>query len=403
VNDALRPLAAANFRLLIFGRLVSTLGNAFAPIALAFAILDLTGSAADLGLVLAARSLPTIALVLVGGVWADRLPRHVLLVAFSLLAAVTQAVAAVLLLTASAHIWQLAVLEALNGMAAAFLQPATMGALPQTITRALIQPANALFRLATNAANVLGAALAGVVVAAFGSGWGIAFDAATFVVAGALFAGLRLPPGANARSGMFRELTGGWREFRARTWLWAIVLQFAFVNAAFTGGFQVLGPVVADRSLGGAAVWGLVVATMAIGYLAGGLLALWARPRRPLLVATYGVLAAVPMLVSLAVVAPLPLILAAAFAAGAGLETFGVQWDTAVQHHVPAAALSRVYAYDVLGSLIFNPVGQILAGPAMAAFGLGGAIGVSAAVILTATLAVLPVRDVRALPRHRYA
>jgi hypothetical protein len=386
--------------MLFFGRLVSFLGNAMAPIALAFAVLDLTGSAGDLGIVLAARSLPTVAFLLLGGVWADRLPRHVLLVAFSLVAAGTQAAAATLLITGVAQVWQLALLEAVNGMAAAFLGPASLGVVPQTIASHLIQPANALLRLAVNAAKVLGAAAAGLVVAGFGAGWGIAFDAATFAVAAVFFARLRLPPTEGLRLGVLKELRGGWREFRSRTWLWAIVVQFAFVNAAFAGGFQVLGPFVAERHLGGATTWGLVVAAESVGFIAGGLLALWHRPHRPLLVATYGVLAGVPVLIALAVAAPVPVILAAAFVTGAGFETFGVQWDTAVQHHVPPEALSRVYAYDTVGSLVLGPVGQSLAGPAMIALGLGGAVALSAAVLFAATVAVLGVRDVRTLPRH---
>lgn len=387
--------------MLFLGRLVSFLGNAMAPVALAFAVLDLTGSAGDLGLVLAARSLPTIVFLLAGGVWADRLPRHVILVVFSLVAAASQGLAAVLLLTGTAGVWQLAVLQAVNGLAAAFLFPASLGVVPQTVATGLIQPANALLRLAMNTANVLGAGLAGVVVAGFGAGWAIAFDAATFVAAAVCFGRLALPrTAAVPKAGMLRELRDGWREFRGRTWLWAIVVQFAFVNAAHSGGFLVLGPLEAKRDLGGATAWGLIVAAESAGFIAGGMFALWHRPRRPLLVATYGVLAGAPVLLALAAAAPVPVVAGAAFLAGVGFETFGVQWDTAVQHHVPAEALSRVYAYDAVGSLTFTPLGESLAGPAMAALGLGGAMGLSAAVILAATLAVLPVRDVRTLPRH---
>ena len=403
MRSALRPLAAPRFRMLFLGRLVSFLGNAMAPVALAFAVLDLTGSAVDLGLVLAARALPTIGLLLLGGVWSDRLPRHVILAAFSLVAAATQAVAAALLISGTAHIWQLALLEAVNGMAAAFLGPASLGVVPQTVAPELAQPANALLSLAVNVANVLGAGMAGVVVASFGPGWGIAFDAATFAVAAVFFARLALPRVSLPQAGMVRELRTGWREFRGRTWLWAVVVQFAFVNAAFSGGFAVLGPLVAKRDLGGATTWGLVVAVESAGFMAGGLLALWHRPRRPLLVGTYGVLAGVPSLVALAVVAPVPVVLVAGFVAGLGFETFEVLWHTTVQHHVPAGALSRVYAYDSLGSRIFTPIGQSLAGPAMIAFGLGGAIGLYASIILVATLAVLLVRDVRTLPRRVHA
>jgi hypothetical protein len=225
-------------------------------------------------------------------------------------------------------------------------------------------------------ARVLGAGLAGVVVADFGAGWAIALDAVTFVAAAVFFGRL------------------------ARTWLWVVVVQFAFVNAAFSGGFDVLGPLVAKEDLGGAAAWGLVVAFESAGFIAGAVLALSYQPRRPLLVATYGVLAGVPVLLALALMAPELVVFAAAFAAGVGFETFSVQWDTTVQHHVPAEALSRVYAYDALGSYVFNPIGQSLAGPAMVTYGLGGAIGLGAAVILVAPLAVLPVRAVRGLPRH---
>lgn len=400
MRSALRPFAAPRFRMLFLGRLVSFLGNVMAPIALAFAVLDLTGSAGDLGIVLAARSLPTVAFLLVGGVWADRLPRHVLLVAFSLVAAVSQATAAVLLLTGGARVWQLAVLQAVNGMAAAFLGPASRGLVPHTITADLLQPANALLRLAMNAAKVIGAGLSGVVVAGFGAGWAIAFDAGTFVAAAVCFGRIALPRAVGPSAGLLRELREGWREFRSRTWLWVVVVQFTFVNSAFTGGFQVLGPLVAKRDLGGATTWGLIVAAESAGFIAGGVAALWHRPRRPLLVATYGVLAGVPVLLTLAVAAPVPVVLGAAFVAGAGFETFEVQWDTVVQHHVPSEALSRVYAYDAVGSLALNPVGEGLAGPAMGAFGTAGAIGLSALIILVATLAVLPVRDVRTLPGH---
>jgi predicted MFS family arabinose efflux permease len=386
--------------MLFLARLVSFLGNAMAPIALAFAVLDLTGSAGDLGVVMAARGVPMIVCLLFGGVWADRVPRHVLLVGFSLVAAGTQGIAAALLVGGVAHVWQLAVLQAGNGLAAAFLGPASLGVVPQTVAPELIQPANALLRLAMNTASVLGAGLAGVVVAGAGPGWAIGFDAVTFVVAAVCFARLALPRVPVPRAGVLAELRGGWREFRSRTWLWAIVVQFAFVNAAFAGGFEVLGPVIARRRLGGAASWGLVVAAEAVGFVAGGLLALRHRPRRPLVAATYGVLAGVPVLAALAVAAPLPVVLAAAFAAGAGFETFGVQWDTAVQRHVPGEALSRVYAYDTVGSLALAPAGQAMAGPAMAAVGLGGAIGLNGAVMLVATLAVLAVPGVRTLPRH---
>ena len=351
------------------------LGNAFAPIALAFAVLDLTGfGRRPRASCCAARSLPTVALLLVGGVWADRMPRHVLLVVFSLIAAITQSAAAALLITRTAHVWQLALLEAVNGVSAAFLAPASMGAVPQTVAPALIQQANALLRLCTNVAKMLGAGLAGLVVAAYGAGWAIAFDAATFLVAGVFFAGLRLPSGGAVRAGMLRELAGGWREFRSRKWLWAIVVQFAFVNAAFSGGFEVLGPVVAVRSLGGPRCGGSSWRSRWSGSSravcsrsgTGRGIRCWS--------AMYGVLIEVPMLIALAVAAPLPVIIAAAFVAGRA-------WRRSACSGTPPCSTTcrRRRCHGCTPTTrsarsIFSPAGQSLAGPATVAFGLGGAV-----------------------------
>jgi MFS family permease len=397
----LGPLAYREFRLLFLGRVVSFFGNALAPIALAFAVLDLTGSKSDLGLVLAARTLPQVLFLLLGGVWADRLPRHRVMVGSSLLSGASQGLLAALLISHTAELWHLLVLSAANGSASAFFFPASTGVIPQTVHPSLLQQANALLRLALNATWIGGAAVGGLLVAGFGPGWAVAADAVSFGL-GAFFIGLmRLPPGLRMEgSTMLTELREGWEEFRSRRWLWVVVAQFSLVNAAQNGALHVLGPAVAKEHLGGAAPWGLILTCEAAGLLLGGLLLLRARPQRLLLAANLGVLVAALPLVLLGFPAPALAIAAGALVAGIGIEIFGVLWDTAMQQNVPQEKLSRVYSYDALGSFILIPVAQAVVGPIAEAFGTGGTLFGAATLVVGATLAALGVPDVRNLRRQ---
>jgi MFS family permease len=394
-------LREREFRLLFAGRTVSLLGSAMAPVALAFAVLDLTGSKTDLGLVLAARSLPQIVFLLVGGVWADRLSRHHVMVASNVVSGLSQAVLAGLLLTGTAEIPHLAVLAAVNGIASAFFFPASTGIVPQTVPGQVLQSANSLLRLGLNGTYITGAALGGLLVAATSPGVAIAADAASYGLAALLLVRMRLPASLRlAGSSFFAELHDGWREFRSRTWLWAIVLQFAFVNAAWVAADSVLGPVVADEHLGGAAAWGVILACQSAGLLVGGVLLLRLQPHRMLLAATFGMLLTLPVLVALAVPLPVLAIAAFAFLAGLGLELFGVLWDTTMQQEVPAEKLSRVYSYDALGSFVLIPLGFAAVGPVADLIGTRETLLLAAGLNLVATVAVLGVRDVRTLPRR---
>jgi MFS family permease len=369
-----------------------------APVALAFAVLRLTRSTSDLGVVLAARSASVVVFLMLGGVISDRLPRHVVLVGSSVLAGLSQSAAAALLLTGSAHIPALVALQVVNGATSAFAGPAASAVVPQTVPAPMLRQANALARMGSNAATIIGAALGGVVVAAFGPGWGIAADAASFFVAAVLFAGLRLARvNQGAGTSVIRELADGWREFWARTWLWVIVVQFAFINMAYGGACNVLGPVVAEQRLGGAAAWGIIVAAQGAGLVLGGVVAAKRHARRPLLTGNSALLLQLPMLGLLAMAAPVPLVAAAAVLAGMGIEVFGVRWYTTMHEQVPASMQSRLFAYDSLGSFFFIPVGQALAGPVQTLIGTADAIWAGTAVIALAVLAVLFVPQVRSL------
>jgi predicted MFS family arabinose efflux permease len=372
-----------------------------APIALAFAVLDLTGSKTDLGLVLTAIWVPQLLLVLFGGVFADRLPRHLVMVGSNLLSGLAQGGIAVLLLTHHAQLWQLIVLQVFRGIAMAFFFPAVQGLIPETVSPSLLQQANALLGMTKNGANIFGAALGGVLVATAGPGWALGFDGATYLISAAILAAMRLKRAERVETpSVWRELAEGWTEFSSRTWLWAVVASAAVGNTVWTGASLVLGPLVAKEYLGGAASWGIIMASQGAGLLAGGLLLLRFRPQRLLLVGMGAFSVAALPIFFLASLRSTPVIAAGYFIAGVSLEIFSILWAMAMQQNVPQEKLSRVSAYDALGSIVFVPLGLSLAGPVADAVGLTNALWGAGLLGTAATVSALGVRDVRELRRR---
>ncbi|SDX71475.1 Predicted arabinose efflux permease, MFS family [Amycolatopsis xylanica] len=393
------PLRHRDFRLLTTGRTFAEFGNAVAPVALAFAVLDLTGSAVQLGLVVGARSLANVVLVLFGGVLADRLPRSVILQGTETAAAVTQAAIAVSVLGGFASVPLLIGLSVANGAVSAVALPASSSILPQTVPSALLTQANALGRMLANMGRFGGAAAGGVLAAALGSGWAIAANAVLFLVAAVAYRGLRLA--RFERTGPARplaDLAEGWREFRSRAWVWIVVLQFMIVNAVAAGGLLVLGPAIADDTFGRAG-WGFVLAAQTAGFVLGGLVVAHWRPRRLLAIGVAAVLVDALPLTMLARAPGLMTMIAAMVVAGAAIELFAVAWDVSLQENVPQDRLARVYAYDVLGSIIAMPVGEVIAGPLAEHFGRERTLLWGAVLVVVATLLALCSKQVRGLRR----
>ncbi|MFF0155973.1 MFS transporter [Streptomyces sp. NPDC005263] len=398
MSAALAPLRHRPFRHLFIGTTANLLGNGVAPIALAFAVLDATGSVGSLGLVVGAHSLTSILFLLFGGVLADRLPRGPLLVGSSLISAASQAVVAALVLTHNAAIPLLMALAAVNGASSSCYQPAAQALLPQAVPTEFRRAALALSRIAGSSATIVGASLGGVLVAAIGPGWGLAVDALSFALAASAFALVRVqavPPAPSP--GLVHELRVGWQEFTSRSWVWVIVVSFCFLNAGVTASFTVLGPAVADTTGIGRTGWGLAVAAGSVGAVAGGLLSLRWRPRRAILVgcALMSLTALTPLLLALA---PYTWVLVVAnFVSGVGVEQAGVAWYSTLNDQIPEDRLARVYAYDDLGSYLALPLAQFAAGPAVLLIGLHATLYAAAALILLATLAMVATPSIRAL------
>ncbi|MFF0573272.1 MFS transporter [Streptosporangium saharense] len=408
----LAMLRDRNFTLLLVARTISVLGAAFAPVALAFGVLALPGATArTLSVVLTAEALPMVVFMLVGGVIADRLPRHrVMMIAESLNALAFLALAAMMLIGWT-PLPALAAAAAFSGVSTAILFPALTGIVPDVVEADRLQTANALLGLGTNISRVAGLVMGGMTVVLIGAGWALVVSGLMFALAAVLVTALRLRPTLPAAEAVqsaktslvdgvrsvFADLRGGWREFVSRQWLWVVVAQFSLLVLAMQAAHGVLGPLVAKEQMGGAAAWSAVLAGEAVGMLAGILVTLRLRPSRPILVATLMTLpTALPYLL-IGISAPLWTVVLGAVVMGICFDVFGVLWNTTMQREVPPEALSRVSSYDALGSLMFGPIGLMLAGPAAILVGARSALLGCAALILLASLAALLFPGVRGL------
>jgi MFS family permease len=395
-------LRERRFRLLWLGQATSTLGDGLVPVALAFAVIKtLDRGPTALGVVLAAQALPLVAFVLAGGVWADRLPRQMVMLVSDVVRGVVQATMAILLLSGHAELWQLVVLVAIYGTAQAFFQPAATGLVPATISPGRLQQANALLGLSRSFAFVIGPAVAGVIAAVTNPGIVFVVDAGTFAVSAASLALLRLSRARREgeRQSFLSDLKGGWHELISHTWLWVIVAWASAFLCVVVAPYMTLGPVIAKESLGGPAAWGLIAAGWGVGTVTGGLVALRWKPLRPMLVCCAAVLLIAPAMILLALRAPAPLIAALNAVGGSGMGMFGALWQTTLQQHVPEESLSRVSAWDWMGSYAFLPLGLVLAGPVSDVIGISATLWISVAFIVLSTIAVLLVPDVRNLRR----
>lgn len=391
----------APFRRLFFARTLTVLGNSIAPVALAFAVLDMGGSATDLGMVVAARSLFNVIFLLFGGVLADRYSRNRVLLLASAIAAVTQGCVAWLVLEGAATLIGLTLLSAINGAAAGVALPASSALVPQTVPVQRLRQANAFIQSGVYAGTIIGASLGGLLISAVGAGWGLAVDALGFALAAPLFYAVRTGmPQGEAGDSLWQALRDGWQEFTARSWVWAVVAQFAVVNAAYTGMVMVLGPVIADDTFGRAR-WGMMIAAQSVGLILGSGIALRWRPQRPMLTSvTLVALCIFPMLL-LAGGAPAGWLMGAFCVAGMGFGQFGVVWAQALQTHIPRDRLARVYAYDAMGSFITIPLGELAAGPLAMQFGTRTVLLSCAAAVLIATAAASLVPGIRALKQQQ--
>lgn len=392
------PLRRPAFRYFTAGRLVSLLGSSMAPVALAFAVLDASGNPSHLGIVLAARMVPMLCFVLIGGAVADRFPRRTVLVAANAGGAMTQGAVAVLLITHNYSLLLISALSAANGILDAFTSPALRGLVPELVEKDELRKANALLSSIRNATKIVGPALAGVLVALVGSGPTIAVDAISYLLAAVLLGQLRVAtPIAPRKAAVLSDICRGWREFRSIRWVWAVTLSSALMNFAQTGVWQVLGPPL-TKQLGGEQLWGFVLSARGVGLLVMSAL-MYRLVVRHLLRAgqLLSALGALPLF-ALGIGAAPVWVLVAAFAAGVGFSISGISWDTSLQEHVDRGVLSRLASIDDLLSFVAIPAGMLAAGPLADQFGARQVTLAAAIIYGAAAWSSLLFKEVRALP-----
>ncbi|MFD0634411.1 MFS transporter [Catenulispora yoronensis] len=380
-----RPVhAQPALRRLLLGRTAAGLATSLIPTTLTLAVVHGTGSASALGLVLAAELVPMLLLLPVAGVFADRFPARRIVLGADLTRAAAQAATGAVLLTAGARIPALAALAALTGAAVAFGTPAVRTLVSAAVTGPDRLRLNARMSVWQGLAQFAGPAVAGTLTLAVGTGWASLLTAALFVgsafTLGAVRTPVRTPPqtdtdstadtdtdpagaGTASASGSFlADLRTGWAQTRRHPWFIANVLGHGVWHLS-AGFLLTLGPVIAIAHLGGGTAWVVILQSGTVGMLAG----VWAAGRlpirRPLVAVALGASAFTLPLTALAVTAPLPVVLAAYFAAMFGLGVLDPLWETTLQRRIPADALGRVGSFDALISFATRPLGLALAAP----------------------------------------
>ena len=398
------PLRHRDFRWLCAGVTVDSFGSALTPVALAFAVLDLGGSATQLGLVVAAFALAEVLTTLFGGVLGDRVPRTRMMAGSALASGAVQAVVAAALFGHFASVPFLSVTAVVGGVASALGRPSSGAITPSTVPPDQVGGAVALRRLGSNTAMIVGYGVAGLLVAALGSAVAIAVDAVTFAVAAGCYARIGAGraargPQARHRASLPAELRAGAAEVVRHTWLWVLIAQALLYHLVYGGVQGVIGPVVVGQAFGRAA-WGWSLAALMSGFVTGGFVTLWWRPRRALAVGVTALSLTACFPLAIAVQGHLVTLLLGAFLHGLGLEVFSVWWDVSIQQAVPPDRLARVNAFDTVGSFVMRPLGLAVAGPVTSALGTRSWLLAVAALMGGSSLLALLVPDVRRLERR---
>jgi DHA3 family tetracycline resistance protein-like MFS transporter len=397
----LAPLRHRDFRLLWSGMCVSLIGDGLFLVALAWQVYAISNAPTALSLVGIAMTVPTIVLLLVGGVVADRVNRRVVMLGADVVRGLAVGALAVLSLTGAIELWHVVALVAVYGAGAAFFGPAFDAIVPDVLPASELAQANSLDQFVRPIAlRLAGPAAGGVLIELVGVGAAFALDAVSFAASAAALLCMRTRgSAAGAGASVVADLREGLGYVRRRVWLWATFACAAVTYLLFMGPAEVLLPFLVKNELGGSAAdLGLVFAAGGVGSVACALvMGQRGLPRRDITwmyvtwalatvaVAGYGIGTAVWHLMLASVL----------FNA---LETAGtIIWATAKQRHVPAHLLGRVSSLDWLISIGLLPLSFALTGPVSAAIGAQATMVVTGLLGGLVTIAALFLPGMRAV------
>jgi MFS family permease len=387
-------LKIQSFRRYYVGFTTSSFGDSLTPFALAFAVLRLTGSPADLGLVMLSTRLPVIVFALVGGAVGDRFSRRLVMLSTDAVRFLTQGVTAAILLAGVAQIWMLIVLQLIAGAGAAFFNPAAQGLVPSLVGKDDLHRANSLLATSRSAISIAAVGTAGALVALAGPGWAIGIDSITFLVSAValyLLPRFLTAERLESKAGLLAGIRKGIREVRDRTWLWVWTIQGALINMLVVAPIFVLGPYVAKRYLDGAPSWAAIGIGYTVGGVIGGLISSRWRPRRPMVGAVAAFLLIVPLGALLAWHAPIWLLVPASLMGGVQVSIYNVLLITTMQKELSNELMARATSVVMLGAMVATPIGMGLAGPIAASFGTYAVLGTATGIAVVATIGTLAV------------
>jgi len=379
-------------------RFISNFGNGLSPIALAFGILHLPGGSANqLGLVLGSTTLAMLIMSPFGGVLADKFGRVRVVAIADIWGSLGLFVQATYFFTGHVPLAVMLIANINFGLMWGIFWPAMSGVMPALLPEEKLQQGNAIQNLIQNGAMILGAAVGGVIVSSLGSAWALTIDAATFLVAGLIVFSFRqvAPDRSESEASMFDDLRHGWKMFFSYPWIVTGVFCFSSIVMIWSMGENVLGPLIALKHFDGPKSWSLVLSGEAIGYVVGSLIALKVKVKYPMRFLTIITFTISIYMWTLARPQSIWFIAIAAFAWGVTLDLWATLWTTAMQRQVPPDALSRVSAFDAMGTMLLRPVGLALGAPLAAAIGITRALEAGVALTVLCILAMALVPDFR--------
>ena len=373
--NLLRSLANPSFALLWSGQTLSRLGDSFYTIALALWVLEKTGSATTMGLVLVCSSVPTLLLLLFGGVFVDRFSRLGVMLSSDFLRAGIVGLIALLAATGRLEVWHVLLMSVCFGIVDAFFYPAYGAIVPDIVEASDLSSANSLKSVSFELAGIIGPVLAGLIVAGGGTGLAFAFDSLSFVISA--FCLVSIPrkqvlfKAIEGESGILADLNEGIQTVLHSPWLWITITVATFSTLTLVGPFEAALPLLVKQRFGATdQTYGTLMALASVGSVLAAILVGRMKRLRRRGYLLYGAwLVASLMLIPIGLPSPLVVVALAVGLWGAGITTLGLAWVNSLQEFVPSEQLGRVMSIDALASNALLPVGFALAGIAADHFG----------------------------------
>ena len=397
MKSTFRALRDKNFSTLLFGQTLSRIGDFLFQIALAWWVLEKTGSATAMGTVLFFSTLPMVVFVLIGGVVVDRMRRGLLLFMSDMARSFIMVVGAWLAFTDQLVLWEIYVIAILFGFADAFFLPAYNALIQQIVVEDDLPSANSINSLSMQFGRVAGPAIGGLIVGFGGTAIAFGFNALSFFIGGLTVASLlNLPAPAQAEQSGFtlkqftEDVRDGFSTIFSSPILWISIIVFAFTNITLAGPYSIAMPFLVQQKLGGdEKMLGFIYSIFPIGFAIASLAMGSFKKIRHRGIIFY-VCAAIAG-IGLGVFGfglPLYLLVFAALMNGAALEIDSLIWTNLMQEMVPPEKMGRVSSVDALGSFILLPIGFAFTGWLIDQIGVTSVFIAAGAV--TAVISLLP-------------